>query len=204
MNVLIRKINDNQFLLITLNENLTVNCKVGSISDIVSFWSENINYYCDENTLSILYQNRILPANIKVVYNIHQNICNYLYDNVVAYANSSTNTEFFNTIKKYLVGNNKKRGSSNIEKYKKPIFTELLNNPEFIKDFSNLWFSFTSSGILPYTKSEKNIFIEKIALLINEILTATDIEIKKEKQIELDRHFRAEKQLKKHIFKISR
>ena len=206
MNIVIRKINDDQFLLITLNENLTVDCKVDTISNLISFirFSENNDYYCDERTLSILDQNMILPANIEVVFNIHQNICNYLYDNVYAYANLSNNREFYNLIKKYLVGNNKKRGSTGIEKRKRPIFTELLDSTEFINDFSNLWFSFTGNSTLNYTKKEENAFIEKIASLINEISTATDIEVKKNKQIELDRHYRSEKQLKNHIFKISR
>jgi hypothetical protein len=45
------------------------------------------------------------------------------------------------------------------------------------------------------TKSKRNKFVKEIALLVDEILTATDVKVKKEKQIVLERLFRSEKRV---------
>ena len=193
MSLLIRRINNENYLFLALNKNLTINCQVDTISNLITVIDFSETYYCDQKTLQILKKSKKIE-NIETIYNV-PNICTYLYDNIVAYSNIRTNREFFNLIKKYLIGDNLRRGTTKIQYRKGPIITELLNNQQFIEDFSNLWFLLADNYTRSCTKSKRNKFVKEIALLVDEILTATDVKVKKEKQIVLERLFRSEKRV---------
>ena len=124
--------------MITLNENMTLRFEVDTISNLLARVNFKNKVFCDKKTLNILIQNAAPLENVKVVAVLHTTICNALYDNIMAYSNTSTPVAFFRVVKRYLSGDNKKSGALSVEERKRSIITELLDNTKFINDFNGL------------------------------------------------------------------
>ena len=187
------------YLIIYTDNNLSVNCNIGCVSKLKIEFSKG-KVFCDQQTFDIL--TNIGWKNLELVEFLPSSIYIFIYDHLMLFNNIETDSQFFEYVKKYLSRDNQVMGSEDLLKRIRPLIDNLMNSPMFLLKNEALWISFSKNTINPYTHVERGIFITKMKQLITEIVDEKNYELKKKKHIELEKLYKAENHLKKHIFRI--